>query len=489
MKYGKILLVVILSLTIVLRFYGLDYIPGLDYDSTFYMMKARNILQLADTPLVGMQIYFGPFFFYLIASLGYFFGVSIFLARSILAIVGVLTVVMAYLVGKKYFSENVGLIVAALIALSPWQITHSRLIWEVNFVPLFILIVLFMLVKSLKKRWIIPLIGFFIGMAFQSHPTSILVVPVVFAFYFIYKRELLFSKMVALAFIFFLIAYFPITLFNLKNNFTTFNYFVQSFSSTRGQTVNISSRFNTILQLIKENLSGPWRFSNINTNSLFLDNTLHAPIVFVLWIFSLVLLTHTSNKSKIFLLLANLFFLSLLPFTSFAKGLHTHYIMFLLPFLFLSISFLLSDLLSKKRLKYLVALFLLFILAQNFLYLSNNYFKFYYDGGISYFETFRCCKEEVADLIKEKTNSSTTIYFENDINLFLPVSFYLNGYNYFILKECSQESFRKIETGAYVFDYNSICDLNFKAVATTISNQEIIRNPNGKTNVFSIYFV
>jgi 4-amino-4-deoxy-L-arabinose transferase-like glycosyltransferase len=489
MKHGKILLVVILSLATVLRFYGLDYVPGLDYDSTLYMMKARDILQLTDTPLVGMQIYFGPFFFYLIASLGSIFGVSIFLARSILAIVGVMTVAMAYLVGKKYFNERVGIISAVLIALSPWQITHSRLIWEVNFVPLFVLIVLFMLVKSLKKKWIIPVIGFFLGMAFQSHPTSIVVLPVVVAFYFIKKREILFSKMFLLMFVLFILAYFPVLIFNAKNNFTTFNYFTQSFSSTSNQTLNISNRFNFVLQLIKENLSGLWRFTNIGSEPLFLDNAFHSPIVFILWIFSLVLLIYTPDKNKIFLLFANIFFLAILPFVSASKGLYTHYLMFFMPFLFLSISFLLSDLLSKKRLKYVVALFLLFILAQNFLYLSNNYFKFYYDGGISRFETFRCCKEEVADLIKQKTDNSTTVYFENDVNLFLPVSFYMNDYSYVILKECSQESFRKFEKGVYVFDYNSVCDLNFKAVAHTASNQEIIKSPSGKTNVFSIYFV
>jgi len=484
------LLIIILSLAVVLRFFGLSWVPGLDYDSTIYMMKANDIIHHVDTPLIGSQIYFGPFFFYLLASLGSMFGVSIFLSRFILAIIGVLTVVMAYLVGKKYFSEMVGLIAAVLVAVSPWQIAHSRLIWEVNFVPLFVLIVLYLLMKSLKRAYLVPMVGFFLGMAFQSHPTSILVAPIIFAFYFINRRKILYSKLFLLALVLFILAYFPILLFNFKNGFTMFDYFSKSFSNS-DQTINFSSRFNFVMQLIKENLSGPWRFTNPDMSPLFLDNILHMPTLYVIWIVSLVFLLYKFSKSKKILLFANVFFLLALPFVSLSKGLYSHYLMFFMPFLFLAVSVLLSTLISdifKNKFRYIIIIFLFLLVTQNVIYIADNYFRFYYEvGGTGYFETHKCCKEEVAKIIRQSTDNTVKIIFEDDINLFVPVSFYLHNYSYVVLQNCDKETFANNSSKiVYVFNYNSLCDQNFKAFSPS-SKAQIVKSPSGETNVFSIY--
>jgi hypothetical protein len=81
--------------------------------------------------------------------------------------------------GRRYFSPRVGVISAALFALSPWAIVYSRKIWSPNLIPIcscsFLIALHAFLVEKRPRAalWLILLVG----VALQFHfSTAVLVV-------------------------------------------------------------------------------------------------------------------------------------------------------------------------------------------------------------------------------------------------------------------------------------------------------------------------
>jgi len=139
--------------------------------------------------------YFSPLFHWL----GYFsfsiFGVSMFSARLIPALLGISSVLIAsVLIMLRRYRE--GLVFFILVSLSPMLIAYSR-VGILDCMPLFfILIVLGLMVIGNKKSWF--LIGLLAPVLLFSKLTSIffvLAIPVTFILhYFLYKEENLLRK-------------------------------------------------------------------------------------------------------------------------------------------------------------------------------------------------------------------------------------------------------------------------------------------------------
>jgi len=516
LKITFIIVLGIILLATFLRFYNLDSVPGLDYDSAAYAQRVQNILDGKEAaPQVGFQIYFGPVFFYWLAALSSVFGLSIGVMRAFLAISSVLTVAMIYLVGKRFFNERVGLIAALLAALlaalSVWQIAQTRIIWEINLLPLFATMVLYLLPKSLKRKELVPIVGLLIGIAFQIHNTGILLVPIAVMFYLLHDRKILASRFALLAVIAFLLAYSPVIQFNVTHQFTTLDYYkrlITGNAESKNIDIFLRERTMTALDIMKENLSGPWRFTNPVKEDLFLNTLMQMPVIFVIWIFSFLLLLDKAlygrNKDRIgiFLTISNLFLL--IAIGALGNGVVTHYFTLIVPFAFVSVAYSIDFLIKSDAAKPIVILFIALLAIQSLNYLYRDYFQFYYSvGGTGYFETTRCCKEEAASYIQkiqnsqENTNNRTLLYFEDDLNLYNPVAFYLNDYSFTVLKSCGLDSFARNATRQmqiFVFDYNSTCDQNFRAFISSnnlqqLTKAEIIKSPSGETNVYSIYVV
>ena len=106
---------------------------------------AENIAYEHEIRLVGAthkvsedsgQQSLGPLYYYMLAAPLLFAKDSInnpIIIISIIALLNVFAVFLLYKLGKDFFSEKVGLIAAALLALSPWDILYSRFITTPNF--------------------------------------------------------------------------------------------------------------------------------------------------------------------------------------------------------------------------------------------------------------------------------------------------------------------------------------------------------------------
>jgi len=117
----KVFILLILFLTLVGLYFRLVYSNNisLHVDEFISLLAVRGILEQGLPRLPSGMFYDqGLLFFYLEALNLHLFGFSIRVARTLSLLLSVLTIPLLYLVGKRIFSRNVGLIAAALLSIS-----------------------------------------------------------------------------------------------------------------------------------------------------------------------------------------------------------------------------------------------------------------------------------------------------------------------------------------------------------------------------------
>ena len=117
-------------------------------------------------------MYLGPFYYYLMVH-------SLILSKLdpvgpaiMVAILGILTTYLIYLLGKKSFHYYVGVVSALFYALSPIMLHHSRSSWNPNVLPFFVALLL--LLPNLKKPIWQVCFGFLVGIIFQLHYVALI---------------------------------------------------------------------------------------------------------------------------------------------------------------------------------------------------------------------------------------------------------------------------------------------------------------------------
>jgi 4-amino-4-deoxy-L-arabinose transferase-like glycosyltransferase len=226
-----ILLLSILVLAALLRFYRLGQIPaGVEEDETSAAYDAYALLTH------GTDRWGNPFPIYLPswgsgqnALLSYLnipfikiFGLTPLAIRLLPAILGVLTVLLLYKLVQKLFDTRTGLIAAFFLSIAPWHIMISRWSLESNLLPFFLLLGVTCLVytyESRRRKWLIPLSLAFLAISFYAYAASVFVIPGLIIFYLILNWRTVwqykFSFLLSLAV--FLVLAFPFLLFLLDN--------------------------------------------------------------------------------------------------------------------------------------------------------------------------------------------------------------------------------------------------------------------------------
>lgn len=127
------LLSVIMTASVILRLWNLDHIPAGPYpDESDRGIDARHVL-LGQSVSTGPYEFFGTAwwavptpYFWLVAQSMRLFGDNLAGERMIHAIAGILTVWLTYRIGRVVWSPRVGLVAAALLAVSDFAIQFSR---------------------------------------------------------------------------------------------------------------------------------------------------------------------------------------------------------------------------------------------------------------------------------------------------------------------------------------------------------------------------
>lgn len=140
--------------------------------------------------------YRAPLLPYMLGFLFFFFGQNIFLLNMMMPIIGTLNVLLIYLLGKKLFTEKIGLYAAIFLALMPVHVFYSgKILTDVLSAALITLsFLLFVLWSEKKDNKLAALAGAAVGIAVLSRYISILLLPMFFALLIFKERNIAFLK-------------------------------------------------------------------------------------------------------------------------------------------------------------------------------------------------------------------------------------------------------------------------------------------------------
>ncbi len=175
-------ILLILVLASFLRLYQLDSLPislfgdeiDVGYHAWSIWTTGRDYMDnLLPTYIQSLSEYRAPLLMYLTAPFVGILGPSIFSVRLPVALIGIASVYLLYLVSLKLFSSNkVALLSAFLLAVTPWHIHYSRASFEV--VPLVFLILLgIYFYLNNKYHWSV----FFLVLTLFTYSTAVIIAP------------------------------------------------------------------------------------------------------------------------------------------------------------------------------------------------------------------------------------------------------------------------------------------------------------------------
>lgn len=146
-------ILLILALAAFLRLWQFESLPfGTWYDEAENGLQALRILETPGYyPIYVGSIHAPSHYVYLIATAFELFGVSTESIRLVSVGMGLATVLAGYLMGGELFGRAGGVLLALLLALSRWHINLSRLGMYNASTPLFSLLVMFFLLRGLRR--------------------------------------------------------------------------------------------------------------------------------------------------------------------------------------------------------------------------------------------------------------------------------------------------------------------------------------------------
>ncbi len=230
-KTTLVILVSIIILAALLRLYRIsDYMTFLG-DEGRDVLIVKDILQgnftfLGPRSSAG-DFYTGPIYYYMMAPFLWLFRLDPVGPAVMIALLGIVTVFLVYYVGRKWFNQQVGLIAAALYAVSPLVLTYSRSSWNPNPMPFFTLLLLYFLYQAVQNKSYKYFVGTGVlyGVALQLHYIELFVGVTIFCFtlfsFFYLKRKniVLLIKQYLLLLIGFVIGFSPFLAFEFRHSF------------------------------------------------------------------------------------------------------------------------------------------------------------------------------------------------------------------------------------------------------------------------------
>ncbi len=360
-------LIVTLIIGVFLRFYKLSGFVTFLGDQGRDAIIIKRILTGEHFPAIGPptsvgQVYLGPFYYYFIAPwlllsnfnpIGLAVGVAFFSSIYLL---------INYLIVKELFDKKIALISTILLSFSSVLIDFSRFSWNPNLLPLFTLLTVYFVIKSLKtnKWYYFVLSGTFLSFAIQLHYLALfLIPPIVILLMFELIKGFKQSNNGAmkqlsnylLSFFSFLIFSSPLIIFDLRHQFLNTKSFIALFQSSG---TGFLTKFNSLFD--------SFYFLNLYSFNINFNKFLVYLLLFFLLLAFVTLIKRVSNL-KTFLLF---FLLTMLGMSFYNGPKHPHYFGLIYPLYYVIISCFLVF--PKKSLweKYLTIFFVLGFIFLNF---------------------------------------------------------------------------------------------------------------------------
>lgn len=364
------ILLVILVVAAFLRLYRIsDYLTFLG-DEGRDVIIVRRFLTEFHPPLIGPgtsvgNMYLGPLYYYMMAPALLIAGFSPVGPAVQIAILGVITVLFVWFVGRIWFGRIAGLIAAGFYSISPTVIIFSHSSWNPNIMPFFALLSIYSIWKvwrQKKFKWMVVL-GISFAFVLQSHYLGLFLAPTLFLFWVltligIWKDKLarmLFVRYSLFGIVLFALLMSPLLFFDLRHNFQNFYAIKAFFTSSRDIGLPFYvylSKIGSITLMISSNL--------ISAKNVYLS-----AITLIIFLFALVWM-FVSKKFKgpfglVFLWLA----VGIIGVSFYKGSIYDHYLEFLFPAPFLLLGAFAQSLSKIKVLSIVFGVYFLFVVFVN----------------------------------------------------------------------------------------------------------------------------
>ena len=223
---SHLLLLLAMGVAATLRLKALDAIPAdigwdLPYNYTDTLSILRGEYQIFFPANQGRE----GLFFYLSALVARFSPLSHFSLKLTSALVGIATVPALYGAANELFSPQVGLMAAGLLAVNRWHIVLSRSGFRVSLLPLFVILLLWTVVRALRSRRVTDaaLAGLVLGLGLYTYTAfafTVIAIPLGLALLYLGGHRADWPLLVALLAVgaaFALVVYAPLARFALEH--------------------------------------------------------------------------------------------------------------------------------------------------------------------------------------------------------------------------------------------------------------------------------
>ena len=400
-------LIFLILLSLFLRIYNLSQGMIFIGDQGWFYLSARDLLLNGHIPLVGITsshtwLHQGPLWTYMLSVALWLFNFNPLAGACVTILFGTLAMLLMYKLGSIMFSEKIGIIAAALFAVSPLIVTFDRMPFDPSPIPFFTILYFYAIFKWLKgSRYFFPLILFLIAVLYNLElATFTLFIPfVLFLIYGFTKKESYFQKLLNLKTIIYslialILPMIPVIIYDFSNGFKQTAVFIawiiyKPFSflikhSSTGESINLKNIY---------------EFIALNVQQLIFKQSLILSML--IFIFSVLFLIYSVIRmKKIKVSNSRLILLMLLGFSLFGIVINqtpsAAYLPIIFPFMIFSIALLIDALLKIKKISYLViTIFVLFI--------SINTYSVIQDDKNNGFETRLNAVDKVISLTKNKS--------------------------------------------------------------------------------------
>ena len=218
-KRANIVFWIILAAAVLVRCVGFPGIPnGINQDEAMAGMDAWALSKYG-TDRYGMRlpVHFEAWRYgqmsvllsYCMIPFIKLFGFGTLAVRLPMLLASCGSIALAYLIGRKIFSKNWGLLFMALTAVNPWHFMQSRWSLDCNLFPHVFLLAFYLLLLGLEKRRWLYLSMIFFGLTFYCYGVAVYsVIPflVAYAAWCLLKKQLKLREVLVCVLIFTLIA-------------------------------------------------------------------------------------------------------------------------------------------------------------------------------------------------------------------------------------------------------------------------------------------